>query len=103
MTLQGRLSDSLRLVAMRAKRGRCRPRAGERRSRGRRRAMALSPALERPPGREAGEREARGRRGTGGARARGKSAGESDVARSDWSTCRDLIGPRVLAVATSRF
>jgi hypothetical protein len=25
------------------------------------------------------------------------------VARSDWSTCRDLIGPRVLAVATSRF
>jgi hypothetical protein len=56
---------------------------------------SLSPALERPPGREAGEREARGRRG--------ESAGESDVARSDWSTCRDLIGPRVLAVATSRF
>jgi hypothetical protein len=25
------------------------------------------------------------------------------VARSDWSTCRDLIGPRVLAVATSLF
>jgi hypothetical protein len=43
----------------------------------------LSPALERPPGREAGEREARGRRGTGGARARSESAGESDVARSD--------------------
>jgi hypothetical protein len=56
---------------------------------------SLSPALERPPGREAGEREARHRRG--------ESAGESDVARSDWSTCHDLIGPRVLAVATSRF
>ena len=64
---------------------------------------SLSPALERPPGREASEREARGRRGTGGARARGESADESDVARSDWSTCRDLIGPRVIAVATSRF
>jgi hypothetical protein len=69
--------------------------AGERRARGRRRAMALSPVLERPPGREAGEREAR--------HWRGESASESDVARSDWSTCRDLIGPRVLAVATSRF
>jgi hypothetical protein len=56
---------------------------------------SLSPALERPPGREAGEREAR--------HWRGESAGESDVARSDWSTCRDLMGPRVLAVATSRF
>jgi hypothetical protein len=56
---------------------------------------SLSPALERPPGREAGEREAR--------HWRGESAGESDVARSDWSTCRDLISPRVLAVATSRF
>jgi hypothetical protein len=44
---------------------------------------SLSPALERPPGREAGEREARERRGTGGARAR---------ARATW---RDLTGPRV--------
>jgi hypothetical protein len=62
--------------------------AGERWARGRRQARAggivsLSPALERPSGREAGEREARGRRGTGGARAR---------ARATW---RDLIGPRV--------
>jgi hypothetical protein len=60
---------------------------------------SLSPALERPLGREAGEREARGE----ARHWRGESAGESDVARSDWSTCRDLIGPRVLAVATSRF
>jgi hypothetical protein len=97
-------------AATRARRGRCRPRAGERRARGGREAGAgrwrsrparaggiasLSPALERPPGREAGEREA--------SHWRGESAGESDVARSDWSTFRDLIGPRVLAVATSRF
>jgi hypothetical protein len=97
-------------AAARARRGRCRPRAGDRRARGRRRAMALAPgesgryrlALARAGaparargGREGGEREAR--------HWRGESAGESDVARSDWSTCRDLIGPRVLAVATSRF
>lgn len=37
-----------------------------------------------------GEREAR--------HWRGESVDESDVARSDWSTCRDLIGPRVVAV-----
>jgi hypothetical protein len=97
-------------AAARARRGRCRPRAGERRARGWRRAMAFAPgesgryclALARAGaparargGREGGEREAR--------HWRGESAGESDVARSDWSTCRDLIGPRVLAVATSRF
>lgn len=90
-------------AAARARRGRCRPRAGDRRARGRRRAMAPdesgryrlalaragAPARARG-GREGGEREAR--------HWRGESAGESDVARSDWSTCRDLIGPRVLAV-----
>jgi hypothetical protein len=78
--MEGNISVcNVRLVpvraAARARRGRCRPRAGD--------IASLSPALERPPGREAGEREARGRRGTGGARAR---------ARATW---RDLIGPRV--------
>jgi hypothetical protein len=93
-------------AAARARRGRCRPRAGDRRARGRRRAMALAPgesgryrlALARAgaPARARGERE-------GGEREARHWRGESDVARSDWSTCRDLIGPRVLAVATSRF
>ncbi|PWZ17834.1 hypothetical protein Zm00014a_006158 [Zea mays] len=45
--------------------------------------------------REGGESEAR--------HWRGESAGESGVTRSDWSTYRDMIGPRVLIVATSRF
>jgi hypothetical protein len=96
----------LRLVATRAvaraRESRYHPRVGERRAKEGRWPTAsgggiasLSPALERPPGRKADEREARNWRG--------ESAGESDVARSDWSTCRDLIGPRVLAVATSRF
>jgi hypothetical protein len=88
-----------RLVAVRAAaraRGRREAGAGRWRSRPTRASgiASLSPALERPPGR-GGEREAR--------HWRGESAGESDVARSDWSTCRDLIGPRVLVVATSRF
>jgi hypothetical protein len=90
----------------RVRESRYRPRVGERRAREGRRATALAPgesgryrlALARAGaptrargGREGGESEARHWRG------------ESDVARSDWSTCRDLIGPRVLAVATSRF
>jgi hypothetical protein len=90
----------------RARESRNRPRVGERRAREGRRATALAPgesgryrlALARAGaparaggGREGGESEARHWRG------------ESDVARSDWSTCRDLIGPRVLAVTTSRF
>ena len=45
---------------------------------------SLSPALERPPGREAGEREAR--------HWRGESAGRERGARATW---RDLTGPRV--------
>jgi hypothetical protein len=87
-------------------RGREEAAAARARARGGRRAMALAPgesgryrlALARAGaparargGREGGEREAR------------HWWGESDVARSDWSTCRDLIGPHVLAVATSRF
>jgi hypothetical protein len=94
-------------AAARARRGRCRPRAGERPAPGDgardRRERAVSPRSRPRWSARPGERRARGRRGTGGARAQGESAGESDVARSDWSTCRDLIGPRVLAVATSRF
>ena len=96
------LLDRLRLVAVRAAARARRP---------------LPPAR----GREAGKRPAPG----DGARARRERAvsprsrprwsarpgerearhwwGESDVARSDWSTCRDLIGPCVLAVATSHF
>jgi hypothetical protein len=104
------INASIRLVATRARESRYRPRVGERRAREGRRATALAPgesgryrlALARAGaparargGREGGESEAR--------HWRGESAGESDVARSDWSTCRDLIGPRVLAVATSRF
>lgn len=105
---------TLRLAAVRAaawaRRGRCRPRADEADERPApgdgaraRRERAVSPRSRPRWSVRPGERRARGRRGTGGARARGESAGESDVARSDWSTCRDLIGPRVLAVATSRF
>jgi hypothetical protein len=104
----------IRLVATRAvaraRESRYRPRVGERRAREGRRATALAPgesgryrlALARAGaparargGREGGESEAR--------HWRGESAGESDVAQSDWSTCRDLIGSRVLAVATSHF
>jgi hypothetical protein len=104
----------IRLVATRAvaraRESHNRPRVGERRAREGRRVTALAPgesrryrlALARAGaparargGREGGESEAR--------HWRGESAGESDMARSDWSTCRDLIGPRVLAVATSRF
>jgi hypothetical protein len=94
---------SLRLVAVRAaalaRRGCCRPRAGERPAPGdgarARRERAVSPRSRPRWSARPGEREAR--------HWRGESAGESDVARSNWSTCRDLIGPRVLAVATSRF
>jgi hypothetical protein len=98
-------------VATRARESRYRPRVGERGSSGddarARRERAVSPRSRPRWSARPGERRARGRRERGealaGARARGESAGESDVARSDWSTCRDLIGPRVLAVATSRF
>jgi hypothetical protein len=86
-------------AAARARKGRCRPRAGERPATGdgarARRERAVSPRSRPRWSARPGEREAR--------HWRGESAGESDVARSNWSTCRDLIGPRVLAVATSRF
>jgi hypothetical protein len=103
----GKKCNGIRLVVVRAparaRRGRCRPRAGERPAPGdsarARRERAVSPRSRPRWSARPGERRARGRRDTGGARARGESA----VARSDWSTCRDLIGPRVLAVATSRF
>ena len=52
-----------------------------------RRERAVSPRSRPRWSARPGERRARGRRGTGGVRA----------------TWRDLIGPRVLAVATSRF
>jgi hypothetical protein len=114
VSTNGSSSSILRLVptraVARARESRYRPRVGERRAREGRRATALAlgesgryrlalvragaPARARG-GREGGESEAR--------HWRGKSAGESGVARSNWSTCRDLIGPHVLAVATSRF
>jgi hypothetical protein len=62
------LKHALRLVATRARGGRERV-AGRRRSCPARAGgiASLSPALERPPGREAGEREARARRERRGA------------------------------------
>jgi hypothetical protein len=78
-------------------RGREEAAAARARARGRRRAMALAPGesgrYRLALARAGAPARARGRRGTGGARAWGESAGEIDMARSDWSTCRDLIGP----------
>jgi hypothetical protein len=85
------MHSSIRLVpvraAARARRGRCRPRAGDRRARDRRRAIALAPdesgryrlAIARAGaparargGRERGEREARHWRGESAGRERGR-------------------------------
>jgi hypothetical protein len=101
-----RAATYIRLVpvraAARARRGRCRPRAGDRWARGRRRAMALAPgesgryrlALARAGaparargGREGGEREARHWRGESAGRERRGAIWLVHVSRSDWSTC----------------
>jgi hypothetical protein len=104
----------MRLVATRAvarvRESRYRPRVGERRAREGRRATALAPGeSERyrlALARGGAPARARGGRDGGESEARhwwGESAGESDVARSDWSTCRDLIGPCVLALQLAVF